>query len=243
MKKVPIGKLLVLLSLAVVLLAACDGAPASGSSNSDPVMVQLTTDTGFWIDTTGTVQKSTVDALKAESNAIEKDGFQLGGAFFNDLASDPKEFATNFHNANKLGSAEKNNGLAVVVFLQKKGSDGNAPTVAISVGSGIEGILNDAKVGRFLDKYYVPARKDGKWEEGLITTVKQLHQYLLTPDAAEFQDPPFDPTWTIVAIIFIVLFLGCDGLFFQFQLTLVLLSFAASALGGGGGASGGGSSR
>jgi hypothetical protein len=98
-------------------------------------------------------------------------------------------------------------------------------------------LLNDAKVGRFLDNYFVPLRKDGKWEDGLYNTVQAIHSYLLTPEAEEFKTINSDnsiPWWGWVLIILLIL--------------LLVVVFAAASEGtgsswssGGGGFSGGGS--
>lgn len=246
-----------ILILTAFLLVACGGtATSQGSPMSDPVMPTLTTDTGWWIDTTGRVSQETLRDLNQKSGAISDMGFQLGGVFFANAASGEVEIANKFGNHNKLGSAGKDNGIAIAVFLDKAGGDGNKPSIGVAVGSGLEGTLNDAKVGRFLDETFVPARKEGRWEQGLVEFVQITERYLTNPNAQEFQDPPADYTWLLWVIVGLVVFFAADGLFFKFAITMFLLeAFASSGstssgsgrggsrLGTGGGFSGGGVSR
>lgn len=241
-------KRVLFLLIIVFFLAAC--APEltrTGGEGTDPVIPRLTTETGWWIDTTGRTSAETLAVLKSESEAIDKMGFQLGGAIFSNSASDGIQVATQFGNTNGIGSADKDNGIAIVVFLDKKGVDGHAPAISYAVGSGLEGLLNDAKIGRFADETFVLARAQGQWEKGLVEFVQHLHSYLQNPTAEEFKDPPVDYTWVWWVLLFLVIYLTIDGVFFRFAITMVLLEAFASGSGGshggGGGFSGGGGSR
>lgn len=233
----------------LLLVSAC--ASAAGTPYADPIVPRFTTETGLWIDTTGAVNQETIRNLKNISNEAEKNGFQIAGAIFRNSASEEIEFTTKVGNENGIGNARKDNGIMIAVFLDKKGSDGNTPVVAIAVGSGLEGLLNDAKIGRFLDTYFVPERKNGNWEKGLVDTVNALSRYLQNPQAEEFKDPPVDYALVIFAIIVIGLLLVLDGVFTRFQITLMLLEALSSGrgtngvqkIGHGGSFSGGGTKR
>jgi uncharacterized protein len=243
-------RLFMLICLVVLLAAACDGANTTGSALSDPVIPKLTESTGWWIDTTGKMSPETRRILNQESEAINHEGYQLGGVIWSNSQSDGIELATKFGNENKLGSAGKDNGLAIAVFIDKSGKNGEKPAISVAVGSGLEGLLNDAKVGRFLDQTFVPARKEGKWEEGLVQFVQLVHKYLQNPSADEFKDPPTDYTWVLYCLGALLLLLLFDGLIFHFAIIGAVLDGMAhgsggdgGGLGGGGGFSGGGVSR
>ncbi len=226
------------------MAAACaPGLTQTGSDITDPVIPRLTTSTGWWIDTTGRVSPETLAALNAEAEAINQMGFQLGGAIFLDSVSDGIQIATEFGNVNGLGSAEKDNGIAIVLFLDKEGLDGNAPAIDVAIGSGLEGLLNDAKVGRFLDEKFVPARTDGDWETGLVAFVQHLRAYLDNPEASEFQDPPIGWSWLWILLLLLVLFILLAALGGTSGYYGGGLSGGGGSLGGGGGFSGGGGSR
>lgn len=55
-----------------------------------------------------------------------------------------------------------------------------------------------------LDKTYVSARKEGNWQNGLLSFLTLLHHYLKQPDAKEFADinekPPL-PDWYILLLV------------------------------------------
>lgn len=175
--------------------------------NDNPDIPSFTDKTGYWIDTTGQVDQETLDTLEAESVSAQKDGFQIVGAFF-DKCSNEAEFVTDIGNQNGIGDKEKDNGIVIGVFLGNINSKGESPTIFVAIGEGLEATLNDAKVGRILDEHFVPARADGKWQQGVIDTTKALHQYLQSPDAEEFKSINQDnspPTWVIILLIFIVL--------------------------------------
>ena len=63
----------------------------------------------------------------------------------------------------KLGDSEKNNGVLLLLAVKER-------KVRIEVGSGLEGALNDAKVGRILDNFAVPEFKDDRFSSGLKQT-------------------------------------------------------------------------
>ena len=229
----------------LVMLAACT-AP-SGTALADPVLPTLTDDTGWWVDTTSKLSPEVERELEKLSNEISKSGFQLGGAIFNNSISESLDLATKFGNQSKLGSAAKDNGIAIVVLLDKAGGSGEKPAIGVAIGSGLEGLLNDAKVGRFLDKTYVPARKEGNWEKGLVEFVSLIRQYIADPDAAEFADAPQEITWGQILLWIIVILL--------LLVASVILgpssgssgsggySGGGRSFGGGGGFSGGGAGR
>jgi uncharacterized protein len=181
------------------------------SVSADPEIPKFTTNTGSWIDTTGTIDLDLLSKLKTESDSLSQDGFQTAGVFFSNCVTNETEFANKVGDVNGIGDANKDNGLLIAVYLDKTNSNGEKPVVAVAVGKGLEALLNDAKVGRFLDNYFVPLRKDGKWEEGLYNTVQAIHSYLLTPEAEEFKTINSDnniPWWGWVLIILLMLLIA-----------------------------------
>src|SRR5207244_1049656 len=126
------------------------------------------------------------------SDRFETEGFQLAGAFFSDIASDPSQFASDFGNTNGIGSSNKDNGLVIIVLLDRKGTDGNKPYIFVAPGSGLEGLLNDAKITRFREAYFNPLRAQDKWQQGLVSLTTKFAQYLAQPSAKEFSDASLD---------------------------------------------------
>jgi uncharacterized protein len=163
--------------------------PVSASTlEGDPPIPHITQADRGWVDPTGRVDANTVESLRMASDRIESEGFQLAGAFFSDIASDPSQFASDFGNANGIGSANKNNGLVIIVLLDRAGTDGNKPYIFVAPGRGLEGLLNDAKITEFRAAFFNPQRAQGQWQQGLIQLSNKFADYLATPDAKEFSD-------------------------------------------------------
>jgi uncharacterized membrane protein YgcG len=179
-----------LLSLLVAgLLAACAGQPQNpaGSSTQDPPMPQLTADTHGILDATGTVPQSFIAQLRSRSDGVQAHGYQIAVVFFNDLASDPHQFATDVFNHNGIGSKDTNNGVLFVLYLQKPGTDGHAPWLTYITGGGISGALPDTLMDDYVQTTFVPARAQGKWQDGLLAFYDKVY-------AAE-QDPAVAREW------------------------------------------------
>jgi uncharacterized protein len=185
---------IVLLMLSVMLLglfSACAGqqpaqAPA-GTATQDPPVPQLTQATHGIVDTTGTVPQSYLAQLRSRSDDVQAHGYQIAVVFFNDLASDPHQFATQVFNTNGIGSKEKNNGVLLVLYLQKPGTDGHAPWLTYITGGGISTALPDTLMDDYVQATFVPARAQGNWQDGLLAFYDKIY-------AAE-QDPSIAQEW------------------------------------------------
>lgn len=228
----------------VMVLMACGDATPQGSSIVDPIMPVITTDTGWVVDPADGMSAETEAVLEEMANRFDQypDGYQVAIAVFKNSASDDLEFATRFGDENGIGSAERDNGIAIVLFTDKEGSDGNSPSIGVAIGSGLEGDLNDAKVGRMLDKTYVPARAEGNWEKGLIEFVNALELVLTGQDGDQFAPEPINWWFWGGIILFIIILLILDFRFFDGNITFAIVSVASKS-GSGGGFSGGGASR
>lgn len=220
----------VLVLLVATILASCTtsaACPPQGNESCDPALPQVTTATGWWIDMTGKVSPETLRQLNAESQAIEKDGFQLAGLIVSNAASDPSKVASDFGNLNRIGSSDKDNGVVVLVLLDKTGDDGNKPYIFLAPGNGLS-YLTATKLGQIRDQIFKPARAEGKWESGLVEVVKTIHKIMLDPKAGEYLDAKSDSSgiWIIILIVVVVFLL------------LVIFVGLAGGLDGDGGSSG-----
>ena len=139
------------------------------------------------MDTTGTVPQSFLEQLRSRSDEVQAQGFQIAVVFFNDLASDPHQFATQVFNDNGIGYKDKNNGVLFVLYLQKPGTDGHIPWLTYITGGGISGSLPDTLMDDYAQATFVPARAQGHWQDGLMTFYNKVY-------AAE-QDPTIAQEW------------------------------------------------
>lgn len=193
-------------------LTACDISLSTGS-NQDPAIPHLTRQDRGWIDPTARVKAATLEALRHEADIFEAEGFQPTGVFFSDVVSGPSKIAADFGNENKIGSAGKDNGLVILVLLDRAGADGTKPYIFVAPGKGLEGLLNDARVTRFREAFFNPLRAQGQWEQGLIQLCSRFAAYLSNPDAQAFSDAslgqatqaqPAMPFWVMVMLFLFV---------------------------------------
>ena len=185
-----LGAVPVFCALLLALFSVIRSAkPVSASTlEGDPPIPNITQADRGWVDPTGRVDTNTVESLRNASDRFQSEGFQLAGAFFSDIASDPSQFASDFGNANGIGSANKNNGLVIIVLLDRAGTDGNKPYIFVAPGRGLGGLLNDAKITKFREAFFNPLRAQGQWQQGLIQLSNKFADYLASPDAKEFSD-------------------------------------------------------
>ncbi len=183
--------LLLLVLVLPGLLAACAGQQKTqnpaGTSSQDPPIPQLTEATHGILDTTGTVPQSLIAQLSSRSDTVQAHGFQIAVVFFNDLTSDPHQFATNVFNKNGIGFKDKNNGVLLVLYLQKAGKDGHAPWLTYITGGGISGSLPDTLMDDYAQTTFVPARAQGNWQTGLLA----FYDKVFTAE----QDPGIAQEW------------------------------------------------
>src|SRR6266566_3631989 len=181
---------LALLALTLLgLLTACAGQQQTqdpaGTSTQDPPIPQLTEATHGVLDTTGTVPQSLLAQLRSRSDDVQAHGYQIAVMFFNNLASDPHQFATNVFNTNGIGFKDKNNGVLFVLYLQKPGTDGHAPWLSYITGGGISGALPDTLMDDYAQSAYVPARVQGHWQDGLLAFYDKVYTAERDPSVAK----------------------------------------------------------
>ena len=68
-----------------------------------------------------------------------------------------------------IGDKDKNNGLLILVALEER-------KCRVEVGYGLEGVLPDAKTGRFQDEYMIPYFKNNNFDEGILNGYKAFYK-------------------------------------------------------------------
>lgn len=118
---------------------------------------------------------------------------------------DSNSYATELFNAWGIGKKDKDNGLLIFLDVYNR-------RIEVETGYGIEGILNDAKVGRILDKYAVDYLKQGNYSEGAYSAAVQLSNVIMEnkeevlsgqAGGSSFPDPN-----TFIFFIFVFSFAG-----------------------------------
>ena len=163
----------------------------------------------------------------------QKTGTDIAVVTLKTLSGRPiEETALNIGRDYKLGKKGENNGAVVLVVPPEK-------VMRIEIGYGLEGVMNDAKVGRIRDDYMLPYFRQGDYQSGIIKGT-----YMLADDVAKSYGVSLSPvdfpsatdTIDISEIIFLmlILFLLFGGGFFPF------IGGGRGGFGGFGGFDGGG---
>ena len=145
-----------------------------------------------------------------------------------------EDFSVKTFELSQLGQAGVDNGLLLVVAV-------NDRHWKIEVGYGLEGVLNDAKVGSIGRTYLDPAFQSGDYGEGIYNTLYALGGIVLNSDVsrpADYPIPGIPLNWwqlVVAAVILIVLLIITRGGIFLWVLGMFRR--------GGGGRSGGGGAK
>ena len=81
------------------------------------------------------------------------------------------EFAYELGRTNGVGQKGKDNGLVVLLVTGER-------CIQFATGYGLEGVLPDALCKRIQNRYMLPAFKEDKWDEGMMTGIRAIRQVL-----------------------------------------------------------------
>lgn len=133
---------------------------------------------------------------------FEKDGSQIVVATVKSLdGADIESYALSMAREYRIGSEDKDNGMLILLATDDR-------EVRIEVGNGLEGIFNDAKVGRFLDDYAISYFAENDFDYG----VNNLYRAILIELGLENTEPPETEDdsspgavfWTVVVILAVI---------------------------------------
>jgi uncharacterized protein len=125
---------------------------------------------GTWVtDTPGILRADTVARLNTTIGQFERtNGAEMAVVVIRSLDGlSIEEAAVKLFELWKIGKKSKDNGL---LLLWSTGDR----RVRVEVGYGLEGVLNDGKVGSILDAYVMPKFRSGQFDEGLLGGVDAL---------------------------------------------------------------------
>lgn len=198
----------------------------------------------YVVDQVNVLSSKEVQTINAIGTMLDRSGKgQLAVVVvpsFGDAA--PADYALNVLRAWGVGHSGKDDGFVLAVAMEDK-------KIFLTVGYGLEGDLNDAKIGQLLDTYAIPSFRQGQFGPGIVRTVWQTAQ-IVDPDISKQgqnlnqqaqADNTIELSWWQVLLIGggIILFLMVDAIFFRGELTRMLLTMFIFRGGGGGGGRGG----
>ncbi|HEX5109400.1 MAG TPA: TPM domain-containing protein [Vicinamibacterales bacterium] len=125
---------------------------------------------GTWVtDMPGKLSPETVARLNATIGEFERtNGAEMAVVVIRSLDGLPiEEAAVKLFELWGIGKKGKDNGLLLLWSTDDR-------RVRVEVGYGLEGVLNDGKVGAILDAYVIPRFRSGEFDEGVLAGVDAL---------------------------------------------------------------------
>lgn len=151
----------------------------------------------FYLDEMGVISQEVKDKIvKTNVELEQKTGSQVLVVTIKDLKGrDPVDYGVDLFNKWKIGDATKKNGVLILLSQDLNETKGRNRHINIITGYGIEGRLNDGKVGRIIDEYMLDDLKDGNYsnalQEGFNAVVSEVaaeYDVKLTGDFDKYQE-------------------------------------------------------
>ncbi len=151
----------------------------------------------FYLDEMGVISQEVKDKIvKTNVELEQKTGSQVLVVTIKDLKGrDPVDYGVDLFNKWKIGDATKKNGVLILLSQDLNEPKGRNRHINIITGYGIEGRLNDGKVGRIIVEYMLDDLKDGNYshalQEGFNAVVGEVaaeYDVELTGDFDKYQE-------------------------------------------------------
>lgn len=121
---------------------------------------------------------------------------------------EPSEFAVETADEWGIGDSEKDNGVLILLATEDR-------EVYVAVGSGLEGRLNDGKVGRIIDRYALGYLREDDFDSGVYSLYKVLLSEVMAEYDIEelegYQAEPYEEDdvtlWEFVLFFLLIVFL------------------------------------
>jgi uncharacterized protein len=189
---------------------SADGAPGIG-----PPVPELT---GRVVDSANVIAAGEANAVENLSRELEqKTGAQIAVLTIPTVKPlEPFDYGMQVVDHWKLGSAEKDDGLLLLVVTEDR-------RVRFFQGYGLEGILPDGKLGRILDDYVTPLFKQGRIGAGIHAGMRAAADVIAADAGVELTGQPVAPVRTqsrgltpqqvrfLLLVLIVVLVIGSQG--------------------------------
>ncbi len=151
-------------------------------------------------DFAGVLSPGTESYINSKSAEYDKgNGTQIVVAVVESLEGmDIEMYAYNMFSSWGIGSEKEDNGVLIVLSTGDR-------QVRVEVGYGLEGILNDAKVGRIIDAEAMESLRANNFDEGILNLYKGILEAIGNPEAYAGEETDDGMGDMIVVIIFIIL--------------------------------------
>ncbi len=176
--------LLSVLGVAVLLPA---GAPVRAQIQAETFVLgdlRIPPPTGYVNDFADAFTRAQRSELEQICRAIDRQtGAQIAVALVPGMQGEvPADVKTRLYETWGVGRKGEDRGLLILHALEER-------RIEVEVGYGLEPILNDARVGRILDQYMVPALRDDRFFEAYRAGLRAFGEVIATdPDARPGSD-------------------------------------------------------
>lgn len=147
----------------------------------------------YYYDELNLIDQETKDHLTKVNKELEqKTGAQVIYVSLKDVEDAPMQVGTEILNKWKIGDKDKDNG---VIILISQRIDQNKKDISIITGYGLEGRLNDGKVGRIIDEFMLDYMREGDFSKGInegfnaiVSEIADEYQIELNGDYDKYSD-------------------------------------------------------
>lgn len=208
------------------------------------VALRLPRREGFVNDFAGVLSEESERRGEAIAREVlKKTGVTVVAAAVSDMGGESVErYATDLFEAWGVGRKREDRGVLLLVAVKER-------RVRIEVGYGLEGVLNDGRVGEVLDSYITPHLADNDWDSGVLLGIAVLSRIIADDAGVELtgvgrmprspRSAPAKGGVGGVIILALLLWVISRGRISPFWIILLLLS-GGRGRGGGFGSFGGG---
>ena len=163
--------LLACVAFIFIIISAFSSLNVSNITVFDDTTPIPTLGNDYYIDQLGILSSETKATINSKSKQLDtQDGTQVFVLTVDNLVEDPHEWAVKAFNNYKLGDADKNNGLLMILARRPNGKH----NIDIITGYGLENILPDGKVGRIIDDYMMEYFEDKKLDLGILAGYNKI---------------------------------------------------------------------
>ena len=159
-------------------------------------------------------QRSKDEIVRVNKELEDKMGSQVLVVIANnDDGYEAMDYGVDIFNQNKIGDKTKNNGVLILLLVD---NITDTKEIGIITGYGIEGRLNDGKVGRIIDDFMINDLKEGNYSRGLlqgfnavVSEVADEYDLTLDKNYDSYQDKLYQDTnegFSLGSLIIMIIF-------------------------------------
>ncbi len=182
------GILLIILCLMFVMSAYAADIP-KGTDYANDFANVLSAETEDYINTTGRAYQAT-------------DGTQIVAVTVGSLENNSiEDFAYDLFNDWGIGDENVDNGILILLSVDDR-------EIRVEVGDGMEGVFNDAKIGRMLDNLAIPHFAENDFDTGVKNLYSGIIEVLGNPEAYSEEESDIGEISGTIGLIILLIILS-----------------------------------